>query len=189
VRVEISNATLFRLPTSSTLAPLLLESSAFGTIVMTANGYEMSGGRDTRVVQSAWTAPGIHSVTIEFDYPEDAPLEMRLGGGRGDEPLNLEGGGGPRDPGGGESRNPRGGESRNLKREAHPEGPIMARLFGLHAVHAVRVEPNETIVHLRHALLAGAAPCQLTCPGGLSAQGPNHCIDCTTAIGKVTICC
>ena len=188
MRVEISNAILFRFSPSSTLAPFLLESNAFGTIVMTANGYEMSGGRDTQVVQSTWTAPGTHSVTIEFDYPEDAPLELQLGGARPGEPLNRKGDD-SRDPPVGESRRARGEESRNPRREVHPQGPITARLSGLRAVHGVRVEPNETIVHLRHALLPGAAPCQLICPGGLSAQGPNHCIDCTTAIGKVTICC
>ena len=164
MRVEISNTILFRLPTASNLSPFLLESSAFGTIVMTPQGYEMFGGDDTRVLQSTRTAPGIHSVTIEFDYPEDAPLELHLGGVRG-------------------------GESQNPEREAYREGSITARLSGLRAVHGLRVEPNETIVHLRHAVLPGAAPCELICPGGLRAQGPNHCIDCTTAIGIVTICC
>lgn len=164
MRIEISNTILFRLPTPATISPFLLESSAFGTIVMTPQGHEMFGGRDTRVLQSTRTAPGIHSVTIEFDYPEDAPLELHLGGVRG-------------------------GEARNPEREAYREGSITARLSGLRAVHALRVEPEDSIVHLRHAALAGAAPCQLICPDGLVAQGPNHCIDCRTAIGTVTICC
>ena len=69
------------------------------------------------------------------------------------------------------------------------KGRIRARVTGLRAIHALRVDHRETIVHLRHTLGKSTAPCELRCPNGVSAQGPNHCLDCETAIGIVTICC
>ena len=69
------------------------------------------------------------------------------------------------------------------------KGRIRARVTGLRAIHALRVDHRETIVHLRHTLGKNTAPCELRCPNGVSAQGPNHCLDCETAIGIVTICC
>jgi hypothetical protein len=69
------------------------------------------------------------------------------------------------------------------------EGRITARVMGLRAIHTFRVEPRETIVHLLHARSHAEAPCELQCPNGETAQGPNRCLDCETAIGNVRICC
>ena len=193
MRLDISHVSMIPVRLDAPPPVMVIHSDRFGSLGLSATGIDFAGRPDVRFVAAAQTqAIGIAPQsdvrgaaqlgTLEFDYPENERLALRLAVLTGSAAQSFRG-----------SPN-----ARSAMAQDAGLGWLTARAAALGAIHSI-LEPGVAIVHLLHRFIgqpvgavsfrAANAPCELQCTeNGPVTQGPG-CITCPSSWGDFLLCC